>query len=50
MRDINGDSKRLCVLDIHLGAGHFGSSGRFARLEEAAGEMAFILHFEEHGE
>jgi oligopeptidase B len=38
-------TKRVIAFEIHLGSGHFGSSGRYAYLEERATELAFLLHY-----
>jgi oligopeptidase B len=43
-------TKRVIAFEIHLGSGHFGSSGRYAYLEERASELAFLLHFMEQEE
>ena len=44
LRDLKTDHN-LLVLDIKMGAGHFGPSGRFSYLkEEAAKYYAFLLH------
>lgn len=43
MRATKTDSHTL-VLRTHMGAGHGGSSGRYARLRETALEYAFVLH------
>ncbi|NMP21301.1 S9 family peptidase [Sulfobacillus harzensis] len=42
LRELKTDSHQL-ILKTHMGAGHGGSSGRFAHLKELAEEYAFIL-------
>lgn len=47
LRDVRLDS-RLTILDIEMGAGHFGVTGRFGALEKPAELIAFLraIHFE----
>ncbi len=47
LRDLRTDD-RLTILDIEMGAGHFGVTGRFAALEKPAELLAFLhaIHFE----
>ncbi|MBC7386024.1 MAG: S9 family peptidase [Cryobacterium sp.] len=47
LRDLRTDD-RLTILDIEMGAGHFGVTGRFAALEKPAEMIAFLhaIHFE----
>lgn len=47
LRDVRQDS-RLTILDIEMGAGHFGVTGRFGALEKPAELIAFLraIHFE----
>jgi oligopeptidase B len=48
--EMKAGTKRVIAFEIHLGSGHFGSSGRYAYLEERASELAFLLHFSEVAE
>jgi oligopeptidase B len=47
LRDLRTDD-RLTILDIEMGAGHFGVTGRFAALEKPSELLAFLhaIHFE----
>ncbi len=47
LREFRTDD-RLTILDIEMGAGHFGVTGRFAALEKPAELLAFLhaIHFE----
>lgn len=42
LRELKTDGNQL-LLKTHMGAGHFGSSGRFNHLKELAASYAFIL-------
>jgi len=42
LREKKTDSHEL-LLKTHMGAGHFGSSGRYQRLRELAARYAFLL-------
>jgi oligopeptidase B len=42
--DSSPESKRgLLLFDCKMGSGHFGSSGRYTYLKEAAADYAFIV-------
>ena len=47
LRELRKDD-RLTLLDIEMGAGHFGVTGRFAALEKPAELLAFLhaIHYE----
>lgn len=47
LRDLRTDD-RLTILDIEMGAGHFGVTGRYAALEKPSELLAFLhaIHFE----